>query len=74
MMDYQTLFNIALGASAFFGGWMVNRLTQTIDRLDRDVRKLPLDYVSKNDYRSDMAEIKESLKDIFDLLRSKVDK
>lgn len=73
-MEYQTLFNIALGAAAFFGGWMVNRLTQTIDRLDQDIRKMPLEYVSKNDYRNDMAEIKESLKDIFDLLRSKVDK
>lgn len=73
-MDYQVLFNVAIGGAAFLGGWLVNRLTQTIDRLDQDVRKLPLDYVSKNDYRSDMAEIKESLKDIFDLLRSKADR
>ena len=73
-MDYQVLFNVAIGGAAFLGGWLVNRLTQTIDRLDQDVRKLPLDYVSKNDYRSAMAEIKESLKDIFDLLRSKADR
>lgn len=73
-MDYQVLFNIAIGAAAFFGGWMVNRLTQTIDRLDQDIRQMPIYYVSKDDYRADMSEIKESLKDIFDLLRSKVDK
>lgn len=73
-MDYQVLFNIAIGAAAFFGGWMVNRLTQTIDRLDQDIRQMPIYYVSKDDYRNDMAEIKQSLKDIFDLLRSKADK
>ncbi len=73
-MDYQVLFNLVVGAAAFFGGWMVNRLTQTIDRLDQDIRGLPMHYVSKDDYRSDMAEIKSSLKDIFDLLRNKVDK
>lgn len=73
-MDYQLLFNLAIGCAAFFGGWMVNRLTQTIDRLDQDIRQMPIYYVSKDDYRADMSEIKESLKDIFDLLRSKVDK
>lgn len=73
-MDYQVLFNIAIGVAAFFGGWMVNRLTQTIDRLDQDIRQMPIYYVSKDDYRNDMAEIKQSLKDIFDLLRSKADK
>jgi len=73
-MDYQLLFNLAIGSAAFFGGWMVNRLTQTIDRLDQDLRQMPMHYVSKDDYRADMGEIKESLKDIFDLLRSKVDK
>lgn len=73
-MDYQVLFNLAVGIGAFLGGWMVNRLTQTIDRLDQDIRGLPMHYVTKDDYRSDMAEIKSSLKDIFDLLRSKADK
>lgn len=73
-MDYQVLFNIAIGVAAFFGGWMVNRLTQTIDRLDQDIRQMPIYYVSKDDYRNDMTEIKQSLKDIFDLLRSKADK
>jgi hypothetical protein len=73
-VEYQVLFNLAIGAAAFFGGWMVNRLTITIDRLDQDIRNLPMHYVSKDDYRTDMAEIKSSLKDIFDLLRHKVDK
>ncbi len=74
MNEYQVLFNIILGVAAFFGGWMVNNLTRSIERLDKDVRQMPLTYVSRADYRQDINEIKDMLGKIFDKLDTKVDK
>ena len=73
-MDYQILFNIAVAIAGFFGGWTLNRIYQAIDRLDNDVRNLPLNYVTRDDYRVDMAEVKHMLGKIFDRLENKVDK
>lgn len=73
-MDYQVLFNIAVGLAGVFGGWILNRIYAAIDRLDSDVRALPEKYVLKEDYRRDIYEIKDICKQIFDKLDSKVDK
>ena len=73
-MDYQTLFNLAVTAAAFFGGWTLSRIYTAIDRLDKDVRDLPHVYLSKDDYREDLREIKEMLGAIFKRLEHKVDK
>lgn len=74
MNEYQVLFNIILGVAAFFGGWMVNNLTRSIERLDKDVRQLPLTYVTRADYRADIEEIKSMLNRINDKLDAKADK
>lgn len=73
-MDYQVLFNIAITIAVFFGGWTLNRIYMAIDRLDGDVRNMPLTYVTRDDYRNDMREIKDMLGKIFDKLDGKVDK
>ena len=73
-METQQLFNIALGLAAFLGGWVLNNITKAIERLDLDVRALPITYVSKDDYRRDIDDIKEMLGKIFDKLDTKVDK
>lgn len=73
-MDYQVLFNLAVTAAAFFGGWILSRIYSAIDRLDDDVRDLPKIYVSKDDYREDLREIKDLLGAIFKRLDHKVDK
>jgi len=73
-METQQLFNIALGLAAFFGGWVLNNITKAIERLDLDVRAMPSTYVSKDDYRRDIDEIKEMLAKIFDKLDTKADK
>lgn len=73
-MDYQVLFNLAITAAAFFGGWTLSRIYSAIDRLDNDVRKMPHEYVSKDDYKTDLKELKDMLSRIFDKLDSKVDK
>ena len=73
-MDYQILLNIAVAVAGFFGGWTLNRIYQAIDRLDNDVRGMPLNYVTRDDYRADLVDIKGMLGKIFDRLDNKVDK
>jgi len=74
MMDYQILFNIAVAIAGFFGGWTLNRIYIAIDRLDGDVRSMPHDYVSRDDYKADIRDIREMLGKIFDKLDNKADK
>lgn len=73
-MELQLFFNVVLGLAAFLGGWVLNNISKTIERLDADVRSMPHSYVSKNDYQRDIDDIKSSLREIHDLLRSKQDK
>ena len=73
-MDYQVLFNTAVCIAGFFGGWTLNRIYTAIDRLDGDVRNMPINYVTKDDYRDDIKDMHRKLDKIFDLLQTKVDK
>jgi hypothetical protein len=73
-MDYQVLFNGAIVVASFFGGWTLNSITKSLERLDADVRVMPTTYVARSDYREDAREIKEMLNKIFDKLENKVDK
>lgn len=73
-MDTQVLFNIAVAIAGFFGGWVLNNTHRSLDRLDTDVRALPHTYVTREDYREDMRDIKEMLGKIFDRLEGKQDK
>ena len=68
------LFDIVVGLAAFFGGWTLNNISRTLERLDTDVRSLPHLYVSKDDYKDDLDDIKKMLGKIFDKLDEKVDK
>jgi hypothetical protein len=73
-MDYQVFFNAALGLAAFFGGWTLNSITKAIERLDADVRSMPHDYVSKDDYKEELRDVKIMLGKIFERLDNKADK
>lgn len=73
-MEYQVLFNLAVTVAAFFGGWILSRIYTAIDRLDDEARNIPKIYVSKDDYREDLREIKELLGAIFKRLDNKADK
>jgi hypothetical protein len=73
-MDTQAMFNIAVTLAGFLGGWILNNIWQSIRLLDKDVRQMPHIYVSKEDYKSDIAEIKTMLGRIFDKLDEKADK
>lgn len=73
-MDAQTLINLGLGLIGFFGGWTINSITRSVERLDVDVRGMQREYVTKDDYRRDIDEIKAMCKQIFDKLDAKADK
>jgi hypothetical protein len=73
-MDLQILFNIAIAIAGFFGGWILNTISRDINKLDDDVRAMPLNYVTKEDYKSDIAEIKGMLSEIYKELRNKADR
>ena len=73
-MEIQVLFNIIVGVAAFFGGWSLNQITRSIERLDKDVRNMPLTYVTQVHYQRDIDEIKGMLDKIFNKLDEKMDK
>jgi len=73
-METQALINAAIAVAGFLGGWILNRIMRSLDRLDEDVRKLPEKYVAKEDYRRDISEIKDMLEKIFCKLDHKADK
>lgn len=73
-MDTQTLFNVAVTLAGGMGGWILNNIYQSIRMLDKDVRQMPRVYVTREDYKSDVAEIKQMLGKIFDRLDEKADK
>ena len=80
-MDTQILFNIIVGVAGLFGGWILNNISRSIEKLDEDVRDMPLTYITQDAYnrdqaryQRDMAEIKDMLGKIFDKLDNKADK
>lgn len=73
-MEYQIIFNVGIALVGFIGGWMVNRVFVLLDRIDAEMREIPMQYVAKDDYREDIREVKEMLGAIFKRLESKADK
>jgi cell fate (sporulation/competence/biofilm development) regulator YmcA (YheA/YmcA/DUF963 family) len=73
-METQSIINIAVGLAGFFGGWVVNSLSKSIIRIEDRIAEMPLLYVTKDDYKRDIDEIKAMLTRIFDRLDDKVDK
>ena len=73
-MDNQQLFNLVVSVAGFLAVYVINTLTRTIQKLEDKVNDLPHSYVTKDDYRSDIADIKSILKQIFDKLDNKQDK
>jgi len=77
-MDNQQIFNFVVAIAAFLAVFVFNQTTRKIQKLEDDVaalrENLLKDYVQKDDYKSDIAEIKSILRQIFDKLDSKQDK
>jgi len=72
-MDYQTLFNAAVGLSAVLIGWVLGRVTKSLDRLDEDVRRMPEKYVLKEDFTRALHEVKDTIENGFERIWNKLD-
>lgn len=70
VQDYQVLFNIAFSIAGFLGGWVLNNVSKSIERLDQDVRDLPHTYVSKDDYKDSVREIRDEMRNGFNKIDS----
>ena len=73
-MDNQQIFNAVVSIAGFLAVFVFNNVTKQIQRLEDKINELPKEYVAKDDYRSDITEIKDILKQIFNKLDRKADK
>jgi ADP-heptose:LPS heptosyltransferase len=73
-VEPQFLINILFAVAGAAFGWILNSLTRQIVRIEDKISEIPVMYVSKDDYRSDIAEIKNMLGKIFDRLDQKADR
>jgi len=73
-VEPQWLINLGFGAAGAFGMWILNRLRTSVEKIEDNIKDMPIRYVTKDDYRQDIAEIKTMLGDIYKELRIKVDK
>jgi len=53
---------------------VLNNIHRSIDRLDTDARAMPHTYVTREDYKDDIRDIRDMLGKIFDRLDHKQDK
>jgi hypothetical protein len=77
-MDNQQLFNLVVAVAGFLGVFVFYQVMQRLQRMEDKLgeleRNLPHDYVQKDDYRADIKEVKDILRQIFDKLDAKQDK
>ena len=77
-MDFQTLFNAAMGGVMMLSGWVLRAVWDAIKSLRDDLRNLereiPSVYVRRDEYREDLRDIKDMLRHISDKLDEKQDK
>jgi hypothetical protein len=77
-MDSQYFVNALFGAGLMCLGWFARELWAAVKELKNDLAQLrqalPTTYVSRDDYREDIREIKALLSKIFDKIEKKVDK
>jgi uncharacterized membrane protein (DUF106 family) len=74
----QDTINLMITISGAVFGWMLRVVWESIRKLQDEMnefqREVHTSYVSKDDYRQDIIEVKEILKQIFDKLDRKADK
>jgi len=77
-METQQLLNIGLSTVMLVIGWFARELWAAVKELKVDLSKmredLPKVYLAKDDYRSDLKDIRDMLNKIFDKLDHKQDK
>jgi len=77
-MEYQAMFNLALGAVLVAIGWWCKEIWDSVKALKADIKAieidLPKNYVSKRDIESRFDKIDATLERLFDRLENKADK
>lgn len=77
-MDNQSILNILFSSVGLVLGWFLRELWSAVKDLKSDLAKLreeiPKQYISKDDYKDDIRELKEMLIKLFDKLDTKSDK
>lgn len=73
-MEPQFLINLLFAAAGAAFGWILNSISRSIVRIEDRIAEMPMIYVNREDYRSDIHEIKGMLSKIFDRLENKADK
>lgn len=72
-MDAQLLLNIFFTSTGLVLGWFLRELWAAVKELKADLAKLreelPKEYVSKDDYRQDVKELKEMISKLFDMIQ-----
>lgn len=76
--NVQNVINIIGGGILTVLGWFAREVWTAVQELKRDLstlrETLPHSYITRNDYREDIRELKEMLDKIFDRLDGKADK
>jgi len=76
-MSQDTINLIITGVGAVIG-WVLRVIWESIRKLQDEMnafqREVHTEYVTKDDYRQDILEVKDILKQIFDKLDKKADK
>jgi hypothetical protein len=74
-MEISDIFLTLVGLIIAMLGWFMSRLADTVNKLEHNINNcqtnMPLNYVLKEDYKTDMAEIKKMLGDIYRIIREK---
>lgn len=74
----QDLYNIVVGVAGAAIGWLLKVVWESVRALQMDMKdiekELRTKYVSKDDYRADVQELKDMVKAIFERLERKADK
>ena len=72
-MTASELIQVLLGILVAGGGYWLSRLANDVRQIEERINecqsRLPEKYVLKEDYKHDISEIKETLKDMYTLLR-----
>lgn len=77
-MDFQTLINIAAGTALGVAGWFARQMWGAVSDLRSDLSKLreelPKTYITKDDFKDAVRDLRELLERIDSKLDRKADK
>ena len=73
MNEYQTLFNMFLGASLAAMGWFCRQLWDAVNELKRDLSDIRIEIAKEYTPRNDFKEFTTEIRGMFELIRDKLD-